>query len=68
MRPLVGRPDVARHTAVALFSAAAEPHVAAFNDHHEPDMDPWMCYAMSERDATELFEMLRQLTERGDVP
>ena len=31
------------------------------------DADPWLCYAISEREAAELQEMLRQLHQRGEV-
>lgn len=62
----IGRRGDTRHGAPASFYALAARGVAC-GDPRDADVDPWLCYAISEREAAELRETLSQLGQRGVV-
>ena len=53
-----------RCSAIREAQRAAVDLAASHNG--DADADPWLCYAICEREAAELQEMLRQLHQRGE--
>lgn len=58
------RPRAVAGSHEVQLSATAE---VASSHPRDTEMDPWQCYAISEREVAELWQMLRQLDQRGEV-